>query len=311
MSETTTPQDVSAIEAAGAPAGAAPVIPSVRRRGEWLHFAVRNPKVVAGASVLVILLLIGLIGPMLLEYGPRERAVGLPNQPPSAEFWFGTTSFGEDIFTQFVYGIRATFTVASMAAVIAAILGMTIGFVAGYRGGLIDEVLMLLTNIFLVLPVFVVLIVVNTYLGINTIWTQAAIIGLFAWPWLARAVRSQALTLRTRDYVDLARLTGKRTLSIIRTEVAPNMGSYLVMSFILLFAGAVLFAASLDFLGLGPRQQMTLGLMLELANEWGGIHLGYWWWFVPPGVTITLITGAAYITNVGLDEVFNPKLRAE
>jgi peptide/nickel transport system permease protein len=300
--------------AVGAPLGAptkpgTSLAPTVRRSTEWIYFAVRNRKVVGGAGILLTLLLVGILAPLFLQHGPRERNVGLPNQAPSAEFWFGTTTFGEDVFTQFAYGIRSTFLVAVLAAAIAALIGMTLGFVAGYRGGMVDEILMTITNIVLVLPVFVVLIVVTTYLGINNIPTQALIIGLFSWPWVARAVRAQTLSLRTRDYVDLARLTGLRTLKIIRTEVAPNMASYLAMTFILLFAGAVLFAAALDFLGLGPRQVMSLGLMLELSAEWGALHLGFWWWFVPPGAAITTITGAAYITNVGLDEVFNPKLR--
>jgi peptide/nickel transport system permease protein len=302
--------DTSVIAAAppGAPTGA--IVPIVRRsRGEWLHFALRNKKVIGGGGLLLFILLVGLIAPLFLGFGPRERGAGPRNSPPSADHWFGTTYFGEDVFTQFAYGIRASFLVAVLAAAMAAVIGMGIGFVAGYRGGLIDEILMTITNIVLVLPVFVVLIVVTTYLGINNIPTQAFIIGVFAWPWVARAVRAQTLTLRSRDYVDLARLTGIRPLAIVRREIAPNMGSYLVMVFILLFAGAVLFAAALDFLGLGPRQGMSLGLMLTLANQWGALHLGFWWWFIPPGAAITTITGAAYVTNVGLDEVFNPKLR--
>jgi peptide/nickel transport system permease protein len=281
------------------------------RKSEWLYFAARNPKVVGGAGVLATVLLVGLIAPLFLSFEPRERNVGPQSAPPSADHWFGTTKFGEDVFTQFVYGIRATFMVAVLAAALAALIGMTIGFVAGYRGGLVDELLMTITNIVLVLPVFVVLIVVTAYLGINNVPTQAVIIGLFQWPWVARAVRAQTFSLRTRDYVDLARLTGSNSLTIIRREIAPNMASYLVMTFILLFAGAVLFAAALDFLGLGPRQGMSLGLMLQLSNEWGAALLGWWWWFIPPGATITLITGAAYVTNVGLDEVFNPKLREQ
>jgi peptide/nickel transport system permease protein len=302
--------DASVVAAAppGTPVGA--IVPIVRRsRGEWVHFAMRNSKVIGGAGVLLSILLVGVIAPLFLNRGPRERGVGPRNASPSADHWFGTTTFGEDVFTQFAYGIRATFLVAVLAAALAAFIGMTIGFVAGYRGGLVDEILMVITNIFLVLPVFVVLIVVTSYLGINNIPTQAAIVGLFAWPWVARAVRAQTFSLRARDYVDLARLTGVHPLAIIRKEIAPNMASYLVMVFILLFAGAVLFAAALDFLGLGPRQGMSLGLMLQLSTEWGALPLGMWWWFIPPGAAITAITGAAYVTNVGLDEVFNPKLR--
>lgn len=280
-----------------------------RRKGEWLVFAVRNPKLMGGGGLLLATLLFGLIAPLLFDYGPRERGIGPANLAPGGEFWLGTTTFGQDVFLQFAAGIRSTFLVATLAALVSAVIGMTAGFVAGYLGGKTDEVLMMVTNVFLVIPVLVVLIVVTAYVGVNNYYVQALIVGLFNWPWLARAVRAQTLTLRSRDYVDLARLTGVRTLSIIRKDIAPNMASYLVMAFILLFAGSVLAAASLDFLGLGPRDGMSLGLMLNQATQWSALHLGYWWWFIPPGAGITLITGSAYVANVGMDEVFNPKLR--
>jgi peptide/nickel transport system permease protein len=293
---------------AGLPAGAGTPI-ARRRRSEALYFALRNAKVIGGVSVLVLFFALGLFGPLLTEFGPRQRNAGPRGAEPSADHWLGTTSFGQDVFTQLAYGTRATFLVGVLAALVAAVLGMTIGFLAGYRGGWLDELLMLVTNVVLVLPAFVVLILLTAYVGINNIPVQALLVGVFSWPWVARAVRAQTFSLRARDYVDLARLTGLRTLAIIRSEIAPNMGSYLVMVFVLLFAGAVLFAALLDFLGLGPRGGMSLGLMLNQANDQAAMTFGMWWWFIPPGAAITIITGAAYITNVGLDEAFNPKLR--
>jgi peptide/nickel transport system permease protein len=138
---------------------------------------------------------------------------------------------------------------------------------------------------------------------------ESIFIGLTCWPWAARAVRAQTFSLRCRDFVDLARLSGKKSLNIILTEIAPNMMSYLFMTFILMFGGAILTAATLDFIGLGPTQGISLGLMMNNAVMWSALHLGMWWWFIPPGVAITTIVGALYIMNVGLDEVFNPKLR--
>lgn len=292
----------------GLPPGAGSATPD-RRRSEVLYFALRNAKVVGGLSVLLLFTLFAIIGPMLTDWEPRERGAGARNSEPSAENWLGTTSFGQDVFTQLAYGTRSTLIVGVLAALIAAVIGMLIGFLAGYVGGIVDELLMIFTNIVLVLPVFVVLIVLSAYLGSRSTVSQAVVIGIFAWPWVARAVRAQTFTLRGRDFVDLARLTGVGTLKIIRREVAPNMGSYLVMVFVLLFAGAVLFAALLDFLGLGPNEGMSLGLMLNQANQQAAMAYGFWWWFIPSGAAITAITSAAYITNVGLDEVFNPKLR--
>jgi len=160
-----------------------------------------------------------------------------------------------------------------------------------------------------VIPGFVILIVINAYLGVRSVPAQALYIGLFTWPWVARAVRAQTLTLRSREFVDLARLSGVSTRTIILREIAPNMYSYLFMTFVLLFGGAILTAASLDFIGLGPTDTMSLGLMMNQAVQWSALHLGMWWWFVPPGAGITLLVGSLYIMNVGLDEVFNPKLR--
>jgi peptide/nickel transport system permease protein len=122
-------------------------------------------------------------------------------------------------------------------------------------------------------------------------------------------VRAQTFSLRTRDFVDLARMSGMKPTKIIATEIAPNMMSYLLMVFILQFGGAILTAATLDFIGLGPTNAISLGLMMQFAVLWGALQLDIWWWFVPPGLAITAIVGSLYIMNVGLDEIFNPKLR--
>ena len=188
-------------------------------------------------------------------------------------------------------------------------IGVLVGFIAGYRGGLVDEILNMLTNIVLVLPTLAVLLIIAAYLEVRSVLAESFFIGITAWPWAARAIRAQTFSLRSRDFVDLARLSGMKSLKIIFTEIAPNMMSYLFMTFILMFGGAILTAATLDFIGLGPTSGISLGLMMNYALLWSALHLGMWWWFVSPGVAITSIVGALYIMNVGLDEVFNPKLR--
>lgn len=287
---------------------AAPVAASSGPTREGLYFAVRNKKLVVGVAVIVMFLLVGLAAPLFTDHHPNEY-VGPSSQAPSAEYWFGTTTFGQDVWVQFVHGLRATFLVGFLGGGIAAVVGMTVGFVAGYRGGLVDEILNMLTNIVLVIPALAVLLILHAYIGVSSLPVQGLFIGLFSWPWVARAVRAQALSLRARDFVDLARLSGMKTRTVIFREIAPNMSSYLLLSFILLFGGAVLFAAILDFIGLGPTQGISLGLMMHNAVKWSALHLGMWWWFVPPGAAITAIVGSLYVTNVGLDEVFNPKLR--
>jgi peptide/nickel transport system permease protein len=284
----------------------APVAPHVH--SEFLHFALRNWKFVAGATVVLACLVVALVGPLLTDNSPLAFT-GPTDQPPSSEYWFGTTSYGQDVYSQFVYGMRAAFLVGGLGGGIAWVLGAGVGFIAGYRGGWIDDVLNMLTNVVLVIPTLAILIIVAAYLEVQSYSTEAVIIGLTSWPWAARAVRSQTFSLKTREFVDLARLSGRNTRQILTTELAPNMSSYLLMMFILLFGGAILIGASLDFLGLGPSESISLGLMMNNAFLASALLLGSWWWFLPPGLGIVAIVGGLYVMNVGLDEVFNPKLR--
>ena len=279
------------------------------KRSEFLFFAFRNNKLRVGLSIVLFFLVVAIVGPFLTDNEPLRYVNPGGAEPPSAEYWLGTTTFGQDVFSQFVHGLRATFLVGALGGGIGTLLGVVIGFTAGYRGGLVDEALNMLTNIVLVIPTLAVLLIISAYLEVRGIVMESVFIGCTAWPWAARAIRAQTFSLRSRDFVDLARLSGKRSWKIILTEIAPNMMSYLLLVFILQFGGATLNAATLDFIGLGPTSGISLGLMMNYAVLWGALLLGIWWWFVPPGLAITAIVGALYVTNVGLDEVFNPKLR--
>jgi peptide/nickel transport system permease protein len=281
---------------------------AVRPRREVLYFALRDRRILLGAAVILFFVALSIVGPWIDPTDPQAY-VGPMGQPPSADYWFGTTTFGEDVFAQFVNGLQATFLVGLLGGGLAALVGITIGFVAGYRGGIVDEVLSMITNIVLVIPTLVVLVVIAAFLSARGVVVEAAFVGLTSWPWAARAVRAQTFSLRSREFVDLASLSGLSSWKIIFQEIAPNMGSYLFMTFILLFGGAVLIAATLDFIGLGPTEGISLGLMMNSAVLWSALQLGLWWWFIPPGLGITAIVGALYVMNVGLDEIFNPKLR--
>src|SRR5512138_1163239 len=260
---------------------------TLKQKNEFLYFALRNKKLQLALSVIVFFLVLAVIGPWFTPYKPFDKINPLGAQAPSSKYWFGTTFFGEDVFTQFVLGLRATFLVGILGGGLAAFIGILVGFTAGYRGGLVDEVLNVITNIVLVIPTFAILLIVAAYLQVRSVFTEFIFIGLTAWPWTARAVRAQTFSLRTRDFVDLAKLSGMKSLKIIFTEIAPNMMSYLVMAFILQFGGAILIAATLDFIGLGPTNAISLGLMMQKAVLWSALILGSWWWFIPPGLAIT------------------------
>jgi peptide/nickel transport system permease protein len=285
-----------------------PAVVVPKKRNEFLYFALRNRKLRIGLTVVVFFVILSFAGPLLTDYQPFAY-VGPPGARPSSEHWFGTTTFGQDVFTQFVLGLKATFLVGIVGGGLGTLVGLLVGFTAGYRGGFVDEVLNMLTNIVLVLPTLALLLIIAAYLKVRGVMAESIFIGLTAWPWAARAIRAQTFSLKTREYVDLARITGMKPLKIIFSEIAPNMMSYLFMTFILQFGGAILIAVTLDFIGLGPTQGISLGTMMNNAVLWSALHLGMWWWFVPPGLAITAIVGSMYIMNVGLDEVFNPKLR--
>jgi peptide/nickel transport system permease protein len=284
------------------------VRPRRRRAPDAVYFALRNKKLLAGLAVVLAFLALALVGPTLTDKDPLGFE-GIPGAAPTSEAWFGTTSSGQDVFTQFVHGLRASFLVGVIGGGLAAVIGMAGGFTAGYRGGIVDDLLNLLTNVVLVIPTFALLIIIAAYLKLRGYVAEALFIGLTSWPWAARAVRAQTFSLVSRDFVDIARMSGRGSGQIIVREIAPNMSSYLVMMFILLFGNAVLIGATLDFIGLGPSDAMSLGLMMNNAVLWSALQLGYWWWFLPPGLGIMAIVGGLYVMNVGLDEVFNPKLR--
>ncbi len=279
-----------------------------KKKNELLYFAFKNIKLRIGLGIILFFVILTFVGPRMTKYNPTDF-VGPSSNPPSAKFWFGTTSFGEDVFSQFAHGLSSTFLVGIIGGGLATILGITIGFMAGYRGGAVDEALNVLTNVILTIPALALLLVLSAYVKVRGIFIESLFIGFTTWPWAARAIRAQTFTLRARDFVDLAKLSGRSSLKIVFTEIAPNMASYLFMTFILMFGSAILTAATLDFLGLGPTQGISLGLMMNMAVLWSALPLGMWWWFVPPGIGITAIVGGLYVMNVGLDEVFNPKLR--
>jgi peptide/nickel transport system permease protein len=295
---------------AGAPAGLAAGAVAGRRRGDFLHYGLRNKKLLFGLSLELLLVLFAIIGPMIAKYSP-QAFTGAQLRHPGGTYWLGTDTLGHDIFSQLANGLRESYLVGALGAVSASVVGMALGFAAGWRGGILDEVLQMITNVIVMIPSLVLLVVIGSYLNSRSVLFEGVFIGLTTWPWVARAVRAQTFSLRSREFVDMAKLSGKRPLSIIVKDIAPNMASYLFLVVILLFGSSMLLAASYDFLGLGPTNTVSLGSMMNQAQNEAALLYREWWWFIPPGVVLTAMVAALLIANVGLDEVFNPKLREQ
>ena len=304
------PSAVAASPVAAAAVGTAPGVTVGRRRGDFLYYGLRNKKLVFGLGLELVLAVFAIVGPMIAKFAP-EALTGAQLQHPNGTYWLGTNALGQDIFSQLANGLRESYLVGLLGAVSAAVVGMALGFTAGWRGGILDEILQMITNLIVMIPALVLLVVIGSYLNSRSVLFEGVFIGLTTWPWVARAVRAQTFSLRSREFVELARLSGKRPVSIIIRDIAPNMASYLFLVVILLFGSSMLLAASYDFLGLGPTGTVSLGYMMNAAQNEAALLYREWWWFIPPGVVLTLMVAALLVANVGLDEVFNPKLREQ
>lgn len=279
------------------------------KKHDNLYFAVKNPKVIIGTSIFLFLLIIAIFSSSIAPYHYEDFA-GPAYSPPTGEYIMGTTIFGRDVFSQILYGLRATFVVGFIGGTLATVIGLIVGFVSGYKSSTFtDEALMMVTNMLLVIPTLALLIIIAAYLPYRGIVTQAIIVGLTAWPWSARAVRAQTLSLKNQEFVNLSRISGISIWKIIKEDIASNMFSYVFMVYILQFAGSILTAVSLDFIGLGPTKGISLGLMMQNAINWNALQLDMWWWAILPGVFLTTLVSSLYFINTGLDEVFNPRLR--
>jgi len=226
---------------------------------------------------------------------------------------FGTDNFGRDMLTELIAATRVSLQIGFVAGLIATLIGLTLGLFAGYVGGMVDDIINFITNLFIVIPGFVLLILISFSIGQESrgAFTIAVVIGLTSWTWTARAVRSQVISLRNRDHVNLSKLSGHSIVHIILTDILPYIASYVVMALILQISSGILAEAGLSILGLGPRttEFPTLGLMMNWAMIYQAQILGKWWAYLPVLVTIALITFSMNLMNTGLDQVFNPALR--
>jgi peptide/nickel transport system permease protein len=269
-----------------------------------------SPRFWVAAVIVGFIVLVGLIGPFLVSTDPNATVGGLYDRPQCCgALLLGTDNEGQSVIANLVYGTRTSLIVGLFAGVIATVIGLVVGLVSGYRGGWLDDVLTAITNVGLAIPAIVVIILVSVSLPSRNIYTLALVIGLISWFWVARAVRAQASSVRTREHVDVARLSGAGFWSILARDVLPYLLSYVVMAAVLQVSSAILFESTLSMLGLGPGNATSLGTMLYWAIAWGSVRTGAWWAFVPPTLMLTFIVFGLLLLQSSLNEVFNPRLR--
>jgi len=299
----------------GAPAPAAPFL--VRRTlrlgiPEWLARIARNRKAAVGLGLLAFFILVAIFAPLVWTGDPSASDfTAAPMQAPSAAHWLGTDHLNHDIFLQMINGARPTLALGFAIGLIATALSILVGMCAGFFGGWVDELLSLLINIFLVIPGLPLIIVLASWIQVKNDIPIIIIISLTAWAGGARVLRSQTLSMRSKDFVQAAIVRGEPGWRIVLREVLPNMTSLVVSGLIGTTVYAIGAAAGLAFLGLGNISEVSWFTILYWAQNSGALESGAWWTFVIPGMAIALVGTALALINYGIDEISNPRLRVD
>jgi peptide/nickel transport system permease protein len=276
-------------------------------KNRFMALAMSNSRFISSVVLVVLVVCFALLGPVIMGQDPGAT-VGGPYQPPSGKLPLGTDNFGRNELTLLMYGTRTSLEIGVVAGIIAIIVGVIIGTTAGFYGGVFAELLMGFTNIVLAIPAIIILILLSVALGTRSTFVMGIIIGLTSWPWTARAVAAQTSSLRQREHIDIARLSGARNGSIIMTDILPYLLSYVGMAFSLQLATAILTEAGLSLLGLGPSNSISLGILLQWALLWEAVRQGVWWVFVPPTILLAIASFGLLLLNSSLDELYNPRL---
>ena len=275
----------------------------------WLLLLLGNPKSRAGLLIVAFIVLIALIAPLISVAHPNDFDITATRQAPSWHHLFGTTDQGSDIFSQVVVGARRSLLLGAAAGLLATALAATLGITAAYAGGLVDEGVNFVTNLFLVIPPIPLLVVVSGYLKSRGTGTMIIVLALVLWAFEARILRGQALSLKNRDFVLAAKAAGESNRRIVFGELMPNMISRIAAAFVLVFYVALLIDAGLEFLGLGDQSTTSWGLTLYWAQTNSTVLQGEWWPFFFPGAALALTVLGLVLILAGVDEVSNPQLR--
>lgn len=275
-----------------------------------LAMAFSDPKSAVGVVLFSVFVFIAIFAGWLTPYNPYSTNFSML-QAPTWAHPLGTTYTGQDVLSQFILGARTSILIGFLAGSISTILSMVVGMTAGYVGGWVDNVLNLLTNVFLVMPSLALLLVIESLLKQTTPVENGIIIGMTGWAFGARIFRAMTLTLKRRDFIVAASLSQASSIRILLTEIAPNMVSVIAANVMYASLGGILAEAGLAYLGLESMQKVSWGTMLFWANGGNAVISGAWWWFVPPGLGIALVGLSLVLMNFAVDRITNPRLRTQ
>jgi peptide/nickel transport system permease protein len=273
----------------------------------------RGVRVSAVLLLGLVLLFAPLVAALAIRHvlGEGEIALGAYGfgGPPTSDHLLGTDGYGRDVLAMLAFGLWPTLEVGLVAGLTAAVLGTAFGLISGYGRGPVDWTIRGVSDVLLGLPVLPILVVVAAVLGAVSAKSLGLIIGVLSWPFTARVVRAQVLSMREAPYVEIARVSGASPTGIVTFELLPNLLPFVMAGFVGAVSSAILASVGLQILGLGTFGTPTLGLMLESAYEGGALSRGMWWWWAAPTVLLIVVFIALFLISLAVDEIANPRLR--
>jgi peptide/nickel transport system permease protein len=277
-----------------------------------LSYVRRNPSLGVGLFLLGALLLFVIIGHFTVDTEQYRPLSVRPLQPPSLVLPFGSDKQGRNLYAVMVEGTPMTLRIGLLAGVIGVAIGTILALVAGYFGGAVDNVIRVIVDVGLTIPGLLILIIIGMRVrGGLTVDQMALVVGLLAWLYPARTIRSQVLTLKQRGFVQVARLSGMNSGEIIVKELLPNLLPYIGASLVVAVSAAILASIGLEVLGLGPFEAPTLGMTIYWVVYNAAIINGWWWWWWAPILIIAILFIGLFLVAVGLDEIANPRVRTQ
>lgn len=281
----------------------------MRRATSVLEYARTHPALLGGALLLALIALFGAVGGLVVDRAAIRIGSGPFGAPPTPAHPLGTDTAGRDILALLVHATPTSLEIGLLAGAVGTLLGAVLGLVSGYYRGPLDTLVRASADVALTIPALAVLVVLAAFLETTSVEVMALIVAALAWPAPARAIRAETLSLRERDFVALAKVSGRSDGEIIFLEILPNLLPYLMASFIGAVSGAIVASVGLQLLGLGPLTTPTLGMILQFAFQYAALSRGMWWWWGPPTLLLIVLFVGLFLVSVALDEFANPRLR--
>lgn len=269
-----------------------------------------NPALAAGLAILAVIAVLALVGPSLTDAALARVGAVRPRRPPSAEFWLGTDGQGRDMLAVLLVALPQTLKIGLLAGLISLLLGTILGLVAGFIGGWADAAIRTAADVMMTIPGIAILVLIAANVREMTVTLMAVIVAALSWMIATRTIRAQTLSLRERGYIQVAVLNGASPLGLVFVEVLPNLAPFIAASFVMTVSHAMLATIGLEALGLGPQNQLTLGVVIYWAQFYSAVVRGMWWWWGTPIAAMSLIFVGLMLTSVGMDRFVNRRLGA-